>query len=113
MFQKLANAMNAKAPTEDIIPDLHLSKWQLKQWFHGEKGKLYNICEKPHLTDEKREARVWYATRMIELIAQQKNITYLGEKWFYTTSQWKKLKFLSWQEFEAEGADRLLMSVMW
>ena len=52
-------------------------------------------------------ARVRYSTRVLELIAQQKKIIYLDEKWFYTTSRRKKLKYLRRQPHEAIGTGNL------
>jgi len=52
------NAMNAKAVTENIITRFAPIKVAIKTVVSWEKGKLYNVCEKPYLTDEQREARV-------------------------------------------------------
>jgi hypothetical protein len=65
-FQKLANALNAKAATEDVIPNLQLSKWQLKQW-------VAQCLWEPYLTDEQRETWVWYAMRMLDFDSAKKN----------------------------------------
>jgi hypothetical protein len=50
--------MNAKAVTENIITRFAPIKVAIKTVVSWEKGKLYNVCEKPYLTDEQREARV-------------------------------------------------------
>jgi hypothetical protein len=38
-FQQLANAINVKAATEDVFPNMHLLRDKLKRWFRDMKGK--------------------------------------------------------------------------
>jgi hypothetical protein len=106
-FQQLATAMNAKAAAEHVIPDMHLSVDQLKRWFKKMKGKELKISSKPYLTEEHKASRLRYCERIQQLIQESKIITYLDEKWFYTDSRRKKMKYLPRQPFEAEGSDRL------
>jgi hypothetical protein len=53
-FRELANAMNAKANIENVLPEhmkpMHLSQGQLKHWFKSKKGKSYSSKEKSFLT---------------------------------------------------------------
>jgi hypothetical protein len=104
-FQQLADALNAKANIDQIVPEFNISVGQLKQWFSDMKGKQLSPNKKPYLTPEHLAVRVAYANRMLQIQREGRHICYLDEKWFYMTSQRKKLKYLPWQPYEVVGAD--------
>jgi hypothetical protein len=80
-FEELADAMNAKANIENVLPEhtkpMHLSQGQLKRWFKNKKGKSYSSKEKPFLSEEQMEARVIHAQRIQELYRREAIVTYL------------------------------------
>ncbi len=104
-FQQLADAMNAKANIDQLVPEFNISVGQLKQWFSNMKGKQLSPNEKPYLTPEHLAVRLDYANRMLQMQREGRHICYLDEKWFYTTTQRKKLKYVPRQPYEAIGAD--------
>ena len=106
-FQQLANAMNAKAATEDVFPHMQLSRDKLKRWFKDMKGKELKKSTKPYLTEEQKAACVRYCNRIQALQREGRTITYLDEKWFYPHSRRKKHNYLPRQPFEDEGTDTL------
>jgi hypothetical protein len=55
-FQQLTNAMNMKAVTEDVFPNMHLSRDQLKRLFRDMKGKELQKSTKPYLTGEQKSS---------------------------------------------------------
>jgi hypothetical protein len=83
-YSDLANAMNAKANTENVLPDemkpTHLSVGQLKRWFKEKKGKSLADTSKPYLTEEQQQARVTYCRRIQELMQRRAKILYFDEK---------------------------------
>ncbi len=109
-FKELADAMNAKANVENVLPEhmkpMHLSQGQLKRWFKSKKGKLYSSKEKLFLSEEQKEARVRHAQRIQELKRRGAIVTYLDEKWFYTLSRHRCFKHLPREEFEPEGCEQ-------
>ncbi len=85
-FQQLADAMNAKAHTNQLLPDFNISVGQLKRWFRNMKGKQLSPNEKPYLTPEHLAIRIAYAIQILQLQREGRQICYLDEKWFYTTT---------------------------
>jgi hypothetical protein len=83
-FKELADAMNAKANVENVLPEhmkpMHLSQGQLKFWFKNKKGRSYSSKEKPFLLEEQK---VGHAERIQELKRRGAHIAFLDEKWFY------------------------------
>jgi hypothetical protein len=59
------------------------------------KGKQLSPNEKPSLAPEHLALRVASANRMLQTQREGKHICYLDEKWFYTTSRWKKTEILT------------------
>jgi hypothetical protein len=106
-FLQLADAMNAKANIDQLVPGFNISVGQLKRWFRSIKGKQLSPNEKPYLTPEHLEMRIVYAIQMLQMQREGRYICYLDEKWFYITTRRKKLKYVPQQPFEVIGADRL------
>ena len=67
----------------------------LHRFFKLNKGKELSPLEKPLLKKEKRLKRLEWAIEMKKML-ENKNfyMVHLDEKWFYTTSRRKKIKYL-------------------
>jgi len=70
---------------------------QLWRWFVQNKGRETAATTKPYLTTDQKKARKEWCMRIKSLIAEHGNNFYccfLDEKWFYTVSRRRKVKFL-------------------
>ena len=106
-FEEIAWHMNLQSTVDETRPNLNLNKQSLYRWFKKNKGKEKKHSQKPFLTDEQKQARVTYANKIKQLLAQNKHIAYLDEKWFYVFSRRKTMKDLPRAIFEEEGIDRI------
>ena len=112
-----------------------MSAWQLRRWFKESGGRSKACVTRPVLTEQKKAARVSWATqRLHELdihynkapiptVDEQDNggeeidirrephsskgpyYTFLDEKWFYCVSRRRRVKYLPKQSYEDPGVD--------
>ena len=138
-WKELARAVNfSSQKTNDERPVVNLTAWQLRTWFKQLKGRLKAVVPKPILTQEHKDKRVAWATKILHEIRQHYEerpavednhgngdddsststesneeetnkqephpgppyYCFLDEKWFYTTSRRRKIKFLPRQPTE-------------
>lgn len=82
-------------PTCPIRSTLKLSKYNFEQFFKLNGGKYRALCTKPRLTAENIELRNAWARKYAQLIQDDEfHYVFLDEKWFFTSSNCKKYKFL-------------------
>lgn len=95
-FSEIAETMNSKSATsEETRPVLKLHRLQVYRWFKKNKGKELSAKEKPILTDELKRQRVEWVRKWGELFKNKDTpVCYLDEKWFYTSSRRRKIKYL-------------------
>ena len=106
-FREIATTMNRKSAAEEENETINLNESTLRRWFKKHGGKEKSSIEKPYLSNEQKEKRLVWATQMRDMMLTEAIVVYLDEKWFYTTSRRRKLKYLPRAEFEEEGADIL------
>ena len=94
-FEDLANCMCEKsdAPGEDR-PTLTLHPLQVYRWFKKQNGKEKSPNEKPRLTDKHKTDRILWAKKWFEYLKEHLPFAFLDEKWFYTDSRRRTIKFL-------------------
>ena len=88
--------MNSKSATSDEIrPTLRLHRLQMYRWFICNNGKELSAKEKPLLTNKLKAERVAWVGRWGDLFRKEDTpVCYLDEKWFYTSSRRRKIKYL-------------------
>ena len=85
-----------KAHVNDV-EDLHISEYQLMNWFKAQGGRDKSPKEKPHLTaDMKRARKKWCEDEKARIAEHGPDFhaCFLDEKWFYTTSRRRRVKIL-------------------
>ena len=102
--------MNSKSVIAgEVRPTLSLNRKQVSFWFQKNGGKERWFIEKPLLTDEHKKARKVWVHKNFHLLTQQHcPVAFLDEKWFYTTSRWKRIKQLP--KSEAETSEPMYVS---
>ena len=111
----IVNIMNKKTavtyPECPIRSDLKLTPHHFWVFFNKFNGKLLCPTTKPRLTDEQKYERIIWAkkwlSKVLDPLPNKKykddvHYCFLNEKWFYTTSQRKKMKILPKAPFETE-----------
>ena len=91
-FATLAAAINLKSrvPTESRM-NVSLTRRQLNQWFCDNGGKEYSPVEKPFDTPaHRKERRMWVRKHAFKITNKFMYVSYLDEKFFYTTNRRKK-----------------------
>ena len=107
-FIVLASTMNKLSLEDTSGPNLNISEYQLKNWFHECGGKCKKMVTKPLLTNERKEKRVtWCQERLKQLEDQVTNnqpvyFAFLDEKWFYPYSGRTWVKCMPQGEHEEE-----------
>ena len=94
-FQELTNLMNEKsdAPGEARMT-ISLKEEVVRRWFVRQKGKEKAPTTKPRLTDDHKRDRIIWARKWIKMLKAYAPFVFIDEKWFYTTSNRRKIKFL-------------------
>ena len=105
-FSELSETMNKKSATqEEDRPTLTLHRLQVYRWWKKNKGKELSAKEKPLLTNELKNERIAWVQKWGELFSDPSTpVCYLDEKWFYTSSRRRKIKFLPPGPGEEAGA---------
>jgi hypothetical protein len=101
--------MNDKshAPSE-ARPEINLHPKSVYRWWVKNNGKERSPFEKPRLTTGHKAQRVeWVDIWGDIFINEEIPVCYLDEKWFYTTTRRKRLKFLPRHSSEPIGVDVL------
>ena len=103
----LCTSMNTYAaenyPDCDIRSNLKMTKHHFWKFFYLHGGKLKRPITKPRLTKEHVQKRISFAQKWIQKLTENGiYVSFLDEKWFYTTSRRKKLKVLPRAHFETE-----------
>mmetsp|Transcript_22699 Transcript_22699/g.53836 ORF Transcript_22699/g.53836 Transcript_22699/m.53836 type:complete len:948 (+) Transcript_22699:244-3087(+) len=95
-FAEITETMNSKSATSDEIrPTLRLHRLQMYRWFICNNGKELSAKEKPLLTNKLKAERVAWVGRWGDLFRKEDTpVCYLDEKWFYTSSRRRKIKYL-------------------
>ena len=106
-FDEIADVMTQKSAAEQEHETININRLQLLRWFHKKGGKEKSCIEKPYLSNQQKVARLEWSQEMLTLLESNAVICYLDEKWFYTSSRRRSLKYLPKANFEAEGADKL------
>ena len=91
-FATLAAAINLKSrvPTENRM-NVSLTRRQLNKWFCDNGGKEYSPVEKPFDTPAHRKERLmWVREHAYKITNKFMYVSYLDEKFFYTTNRRKK-----------------------
>ena len=92
-FKRLAQSMNEIAENEG--KHIKLNQKYLLKFFKLNKGKQLSPLEKPLLRKEHKIQRLEWAREMKQNFSEKNfYMVHLDEKWFYTTSRRKKIKFL-------------------
>ena len=106
IFEELASTMNQKSATDPNQPTTTISRYQLEAWFKKEGGKDFAPTSKPLDTPEHIEKRMQWVRTYYELLTNETApVTYLDEKWFYTTNRRRRVKKLPRGPNEEEGVD--------
>ncbi len=94
-FEDLTTCMNelSNDPSETRT-SLTLHTRQVWRWFRRSGGKEKRPAEKPRLTDDHKNQRIIWARKWKKVLRDRKPYAFLDEKWFYTTSRRRKIKFL-------------------
>ena len=97
-YSDLTGVMNSKAASMDEVHEAtKFNSTNALWWFKREGGNLKSPVEKPSLIPEMKRERVLGCLREKKRIrdwAENFHACFLDEKWFYTTSQRRKLKVL-------------------
>ena len=95
-FSEYVEMMNSKSAVPgEMRPTLSLNRRQVAKWFKQNGGKERSCIKKPLLTDKHKNARkVWVHKNFHLLNNPTSPVTFLDEKWFYTTSRRKQIKQL-------------------
>ena len=105
-FGELAETMNEKSRTNDNKPNTDLTRRQLNSWFKKEGGKETAPTTKPLDTpDHIKKRNAWVRDYFTLLTDVNAAVTYLDEKWFYTTNRRRRMKKLPKGNDEEEGID--------
>ena len=108
-FQELAGLMNSKyvMPVEDR-PTILVSRKQVATRFKIYKGKERIPVEKLILTDYQKKNRCnWFHGHWEKLNDPYSPVSFLDEKWFYTTNRQRKMKELPRGPTEKNAPDAL------
>lgn len=120
-WTEIASQMEALSASDERGA-IRVRSGQIRRWFVKFKGKYKSNVTRPILTEEHREKRLEFATRLLrfleEHIVWERNgrqgeppppfyCAFLDEKWFYTTSRRRKNKVLPLQQGEQPGADTI------
>ena len=97
-YEDLARVMNLKSEVDEKgRPVTCFSRDILMRWFHQQGGKLKSPVEKPYLSaKQKKERKEWCEEekRRMEQHGRRFYACFLDEKWFYTTSRRRRIKYL-------------------
>ena len=109
-FKEYADTMNNKSMIAgEVRPMLSLNRKQVSFWFQKNGGKERWFIEKPLLTDKHKKARKVWVHKNFHLLTQKSSpVAFLDEKWFYTTSRWKRIKQLP--KSEAKTSELMYVS---
>ena len=100
--------MNAKSDTYEDRPTLSLHRLQLMHWFNVKGGKERSAIEKPLDTPELIKSRLEWVRKWYDILTNPNEVvTYLDEKWFYTTNRRRKIKTLPPGVHEEVGDDEV------
>ena len=92
---------------------LHISRFQLQNWFILNKGKQRSPVEKPLNTDDHKRRRLAWVARFNHLFIDTAiPMGHLDEKWFYVTNRRRKIKVLPPLEGEPPGSDVVVQPKM-
>ena len=97
-YEDLARVMNEKSRVDEQgRPVTRFSRDILMRWFHQQGGTLKSPMEKPYLTaEQKKKRKEWCEAEKGRMGRYGRRFfaCFLDEKWFYTTSRRRKIKYL-------------------
>ena len=95
-YEELAKVMNEKAAV-DGMGETKFKAHNVRAWFIKQRGTTKSPKEKPYLTeDQKTKRKEWCEEQKREMADRGMDFyaCFLDEKWFYTTSRRRRIKYL-------------------
>lgn len=96
-YQELAQSMNRYALTIADAPATRYNTTNVWRWFKQQGGKEKSPMEKPFLTEDQKQKRKEWCVEQKNLMQEKGedfHACFLDEKWFYTVSRRRRVKYL-------------------